>query len=166
MPLSTHSFVKYASRRPHYSNLVSSQPCPATTPISLCAASSPVFPSGDSAINAMANAPCAIPTCVQRLSCASATSVPSVTTRTSASCAVAKGSVMPFTASNARDWKKIGMDVLRSSTWEVQGRIYSTRKRIFGISDGRRRVCCQDGRRWPAVLSSSAGALRDCVTGA
>lgn len=109
--------------------------CPATTPISLCAESNPVSPSAGSATSAMANAPSAIPTCVQRLWSASATSAPLVTTRTSASCAVVRGSVTRSTASSVRVWRRIAMAARRLSIWEVRGRICSTRKRVFGIID-------------------------------
>lgn len=77
---------------------------PAVT--SSCVASSPASPSAASAISATANAPFAIRTCDLRRSSASATSAASATTRTSASCAVAKASQMPFTASSVRASKK------------------------------------------------------------
>lgn len=92
----------------HTKNSSSTTPpkCLAITPISSCVARPAASPSAASAINATANAPSATPTCDLLLLCASATSAPSATTRTSASCAAVKESQTPSTASSARDWKR------------------------------------------------------------
>jgi hypothetical protein len=82
-------------------------PCLAITLILLCAANSPASPSADSVTSATANALYAIPTCDQQRSCAFVMSAPSVTTRTSASSAVARASATLSTVSNAHASKRI-----------------------------------------------------------
>jgi hypothetical protein len=79
------------------------QPCLAITQISLCAASSLVFPSVDFVTSATASAPCAIPTCDLRRLSGSAMNAPSATTRTSVLSAVVRVSVMPSIVSSVRD---------------------------------------------------------------
>lgn len=108
--------------------------CLAIIPISSCVANKPASPSAVSVTSATANALFATHTSVPPPSPASATNAPSATTRTNASCAVAKASQTPFTASSAQDWRRTGMGVRRLSIWVVRGRICSTRRRIFGIT--------------------------------
>jgi len=78
-----------------------SKPCPAIIPISLCVAKHPASHLDASAINATENALSATLTSDRPPSRVSATSALSETTRTSASSAAARASVMPSTASNA-----------------------------------------------------------------
>lgn len=89
------------------------QQCPAITPTSSCAESNPASQSAASATNATASAPSATRMCGLQRSCGSATSAPLGITRISASCVVARGSVMRFTASSVRGWRRIGMGVRR-----------------------------------------------------
>ena len=109
--------------------------CPAIIPISSCAAKHQASPSAASATSAMANAPSVTPTSDRLPSPASATSARLATTRTSASSAAVRESVMPFTVSNVRGWKKTATDVRRSSTWVHRGQICSTRRKISGINN-------------------------------
>lgn len=83
--------------------IVRSATCRAITPISLCAASNLASLSAVCVTNVMESAPCATPTCALPPWSVFATSVHSVTTRISASFAVARASVMHSTALNARD---------------------------------------------------------------
>lgn len=124
--------------------------CLAITQISSCAASSPASRSAAFATSATANAPCATPTCAQRPSCESATSVPSATTRTSVSSAVVKVSVMLSTASNARVLRRTETAVLKLSIWEVRGRTYFTKRKVSGIND---HLC----------VTSVAGLVSSCI---
>lgn len=131
--------------------------CLATTPTWSCAASNPASQSAACATSATANAPCAIPTCAPRPLCASATSVPSATTRTSAWCAVARASATRSTALNARAWKRIETGVRRLSIWEVRGRIYSIKRRVFGITDAPRLGQPLLVVRWGGFLGEAGG---------
>lgn len=56
----------------------------------------------------------------------------SATTRTNALSAAAKVSRTPSTASNVRDWRRIGMAVRRLSIWAVAGPTYSFRRKLRG----------------------------------
>ena len=49
-------------------------------------------------------------------------------------------SLMLSTASNVRDWRKIEMDVRKSSIWGALGPIYSIRKRTFEITEIRESI--------------------------
>ena len=102
--------AQYATAAPktHIANSSTTTPpkCLAITQISSCVAKPAASLSAGSATNATANAPSATPTCDLPLSCASATSAPSATTKTSASCAAVKESQTPSTASSAHDWRR------------------------------------------------------------
>ena len=102
----THYATTHAET--HIANTPSTTPpkCLAITPISSCVARPAASLSAAYATNATANVPSATPTCDLPLSCASATSAPSATTRTSVSCAAVKESQTPSTASSARDWRR------------------------------------------------------------
>ena len=109
------------------------QPCPATTPISLCAASRPEFLSEGSATSAMANARSATLMYDLPLSSVSATSAPSETTKISALSAAERVSATLSTALSVRDLRRIAMDARRSSILAHLGLICSTRRRISAI---------------------------------
>jgi hypothetical protein len=96
------------------------QTCPATTPISSCAASKLESHSEDSATSATANALSATPTYALPHSFASVTSAPLGTTRTSALSAAEKALATPFTALNVQDLRRIVTDAQRSSIWALQ----------------------------------------------
>lgn len=75
----------------------------------------------------------AIPTSVPQPSYASAKSAVSETIKTNVSCVEVKVFQTLSIALNVQDWRRTAMDVRRLSIWVVVGRIYSIKKRIFGI---------------------------------
>ena len=105
------------------SPLITAQTCPATTPISSCAASKLESHSEDFATSVTASARSATPTYALPHSFVSVMSVPSGTTRTSALSAAEKASAMPFTALNAQDLRRTATDAQRLSIWALQGLI-------------------------------------------